>query len=312
MNKKEFWKDFFKKKRKILAPMVGLSDLSWRTLVREYGADLCYTPMFHSKNFVESKTYRKRNFLTNKYDRPLVVQFCSNDPEILLKAVELVKDHCDAVDLNLGCPQRIAKRGRYGSYLQDEWDLIRNMIRKVKDNIEIPISCKIRIFPNLEKTVKYAQMLEKAGCEFICVHGRTREQKGPNAPVNLNFIKEIKKTLSIPVIANGGAKTYYDIENYFEQTNADGVMCAYGALLDPQIFLKQKEEFSFLIKRYLEICKKNQEYFKENKFFIQEQTKAVRAHMFKLFKYNKKENKELNDCKKIEDLFRVMESFIKK
>lgn len=73
---------------------------------------------------VEDKSYKAHNFSTCAEDRPLVVQFCGNDPNYLLKAAQMVEDECDAVDINLGCPQGIARKGRYGSFLLKETELI--------------------------------------------------------------------------------------------------------------------------------------------------------------------------------------------
>ena len=73
---------------------------------------------------VEDKTYLPVNFTTNAKDRPLFVQFCGNDPDTLLKAAQMVEDRCDAVDINLGCPQGIARKGHYGSFLLGEPELI--------------------------------------------------------------------------------------------------------------------------------------------------------------------------------------------
>ena len=105
--------------KRIVAPMVDQSELPFRMLCRKYGSDLCYTPMFHSANFSTSENYRNANFSTCKEDRPVLVQFCANDPDVFLAAAKFVEGVADGVDLNLGCPQRIAKRGYYGSFLQE-------------------------------------------------------------------------------------------------------------------------------------------------------------------------------------------------
>jgi Dihydrouridine synthase (Dus) len=98
----------------VVAPMVDHSELPYRMLTRKYGADLVFTQMFSSNCWVQSMDYKHLNFSTCPDDRPLIIQFAGNDPQTMLKAAKSVEGCCDAIDINLGCPQGIAKRGHYG------------------------------------------------------------------------------------------------------------------------------------------------------------------------------------------------------
>lgn len=217
--------------------MVDNSELPFRMLCRKYGADAAYTPMLHSRIFTESEKYRDQEFTTCKEDRPLFVQFCANDPEVLLEAAKRVEPYCDYVDINLGCPQRIARRGNYGAFLMDNLPLIKSLVENLVQNLQVPVSCKVRIFPDLQDTIKYARMLEDAGCSLLAVHGRTRDEKDQKkVRANWDAIKAVKNSLRIPVLANGNIRHMDDVHDCLEATGADGVLSAESLLENPALF----------------------------------------------------------------------------
>ncbi|XP_062234174.1 uncharacterized protein LOC133931339 [Phragmites australis] len=223
--------------RLMVAPMVDNSELPFRMLCRRYGADAAYTPMLHSRIFSENDKYRSMEFTTCKEDRPLFVQFCANDPDILLQAAKIVEPYCDYVDINFGCPQRIARRGNYGAFLMDNLPLVKSLVQNLSANLHVPVSCKIRIFPRLEDTLTYAKMLEEAGASLVAVHGRTRDEKdGRKFRADWDAIKAVKDALRIPVLANGNIRHMEDVQNCLEHTGVDGVLSAETLLENPALF----------------------------------------------------------------------------
>lgn len=280
------------KPTRIVAPMVDQSELAWRILSRRYGATLCYTPMFHAKLFATSEKYRKEMWCDldgrAELDRPLVVQFCANDPEYLLEAAKLIEDKCDAVDLNLGCPQGIAKKGHYGSFLMEEWGLIQKLIRNLHDNLKIPVTAKIRVFPEEQKTLEYARMVLDAGAQFLTVHGRLREQKGQKTGLaDWNIIKFLRNNLPEDTIlfANGNILYPEDIERCSNFINCDAVMSAEGNLYNPGVFNVQN--IGDKDKTFPRVDKLSREYFEIIKNECQDSLasrKAMKSHFFKLLR----------------------------
>lgn len=200
---KEFYDKVLGSPKYFVAPMVEQSEKAWRILSTNHKAQVTYTPMIHAKQFVQSQAYRNLHLSQfNQKENNLIVQFCANDPSFFLEAAKLVETKCVAVDLNLGCPQHIARKGHYGSYLQHEWDLIKSIVSLASSKLLIPVTCKIRVFETIKESVEYAQMIQDAGCSMLVVHGRLREQKGHlTGKADWSKIKAIKYVIAIIIHA---------------------------------------------------------------------------------------------------------------
>ncbi|KAK0100421.1 hypothetical protein ONS95_008369 [Cadophora gregata] len=251
----------------VLAPMVDQSEFAWRMLSRSFippssQRDLvAYTPMLHARMFSETPKFRDGHFQPFRgslasptppsplpplfldgnpsFDRPLFVQFCANNPSELLSAAKYVAPFCDAVDLNLGCPQGIARKGKYGAFLQEDQELIYQLINTLHKDLVVPVTAKIRILDSREKTLEYAKKVLSAGASILTVHGRTREMKGHKTGLaDWAVIRYLREQLPRETVlfANGNILKKEDIDRCLEATGADGVMSAEGNLYDPAIF----------------------------------------------------------------------------
>lgn len=245
---------------KVCAPMVRYSKVQFRTLVRNYGVDLCFTPMILADSFCQNEKARANEFSTTNNDTPLIVQFASNNPDDFLDATKLIYPYVDGVDLNCGCPQKWAMKDGYGCAMLNDPELIHAMIRVIRNNMpdNFSVSVKIRILKELKHTVDLCKQLEMCGVTFLTVHGRTPTQKS-GEKVDMNILREICQSLQVPIVANGGIKTLEDANIMFDSVYCRGVMAASGILTNPALFSGLNKTPLSCIKLWMDIRNKQKE-----------------------------------------------------
>jgi tRNA-dihydrouridine synthase 1 len=170
----------------------------------------------------------------------------------MLAAARYVEHRCDAIDLNLGCPQVVAFTGHYGSFLLDDADrpLVLSIVKTLADALSIPVFVKIRLLSTLEETVTLCNQLAEAGAALIAVHARhrvsltDRNADARGGAAHLEQVAAIAETLPLDVrlIANGNVREHADVVSNLELTGADGIMSAEGLLDNPAIFSAEHHE----------------------------------------------------------------------
>lgn len=202
-----------------------------------YGVDLCFTPMILADSFCQNEKARSSEFSTTDNDTPLIVQFAANNQDDFIDASKLVYPFADGIDLNCGCPQRWAMKDGYGCALLSKPDIICDLVKGIRSNLPntFSVSVKIRIVKELKRTIDLCQQLEKCGVNFLTVHGRTPSQKSGDK-IDVEALKEVCASVSVPVIANGGIKTLDEADRLHQEVNCDGVMAASAILTNPALF----------------------------------------------------------------------------
>lgn len=225
--------------RIVFAPMAGVSNISYRQIIKEMGAGLMYSEMISSLGikYNGKKTIELINF--EQSQRPISIQIFGSDVDSFVTAAKYIESnfHPDIIDINMGCPvPKVAIKSQAGSALLKNPEKIYEIVKAVVDATNTPITVKIRSgWDNSSiNAVEVAKQIERAKASAIAVHPRTRSD-GYSGKANWDIIKKVKESVSIPVIGNGDVLTIYDAKKMLEETKCDAVMIGRATLGNPWI-----------------------------------------------------------------------------
>ena len=243
----------------LLAPMAGVTDVAFRSICIDFGADAGVTEMISAKALKYENKKTEDLLITAPNEKIKIVQIFGSDPDIMAEiCASKYLEKFDIIDINMGCPApKIVSNGE-GSFLMTKIDLAREIISKCVSATNKPITVKFRsgFDNNSINAIEFAKMCESAGASAITIHGRTRSQMYSGS-VDLDIIRSVKQSVNIPVIASGDI---VDRESYLrtlKYTGCDAVMIGRGALGNPYIFeeirgtVPNKHKFE-IIKRHIE------------------------------------------------------------
>lgn len=223
-----------------LAPMAGVTDKSFRKIVKEHGAGLIYTEMVSIKGLLYNDPKTKKLMEINENEKPVALQIFGSDPYIFEKVIEekinALEDFA-IIDINMGCPAPKVTKNGDGSSLMKEPKRIEQIVKRAVKVSNKPITVKIRKGWDNENinAIEIGKIIEDSGAAGITIHGRTREEYYSGV-ADWDIIKKLKEEVDIPVTGNGDVFVAEDIERMIEYTNCDAVMIGRGARGNPWIF----------------------------------------------------------------------------
>lgn len=221
----------------VLAPMAGISNSAYRTIIKEMGAGLIYAEMVSDKAITYGSKKTIDMLYMTEMERPIAQQIFGSDKESFVSAAKYIEKAMkpDIIDINMGCPvPKVALKNQAGSALLKNPEKIYEIVSSVVNAVSVPVTVKIRSGwdYNSINAVEIAKMVECAGASAITVHPRTRSQ-GYSGNADWSIIKQVKENVSIPVIGNGDIKSCYDAKRMLEETKCDAVMIGRGVLGNP-------------------------------------------------------------------------------
>jgi tRNA-dihydrouridine synthase 3 len=255
--------------RMVMAPMTRGTDLPFRVLATEWGAEVCFGEMAYAHKVVRGERNERPLLRRDPREKIFGVQLAGKRPEVMAEAARIAADAgADFVDVNLGCPIDDATRRGFGAALLRRSSRVARIVEAMKAAVSIPVTIKMRLGWSSEKPtfVKVALAAQEAGADAVALHPRSRAQRY-RRPADWSLVAELVEALSVPVIGNGDIFGWRDAERRLTETGCAGVMVGRWALAKPWIFrefVERREiepdpaERLAVVTRYIELCR---EYF---------------------------------------------------
>lgn len=223
-----------------LAPMAGISNYAYMKICEEIGVGMATSELISSEAIIRGneKTFEMLNGI-EKLNMPTSIQIFGSNPDVMAKAAHIInrKYPGKIIDINMGCPvPKVAIKAHAGSGLLKSPELVEEIVSSVVSAVDVPVTVKIRSGWDKENinAAEIAKIVEKAGASAITVHGRTRSQ-GYSGKVDLDIIKKVKESVSIPVIGNGDIRGAADAKKMLDYTKCDAVMIGRASLGNPWV-----------------------------------------------------------------------------
>ena len=225
------------KNQVVLAPMAGICNNAYRKIIKDMGCGLIVAEMVSDKALMYDSSKTKDMLYMTNDERPISQQIFGSDLDSFIYSAKYIEEnmHPDIIDINMGCPvPKVALRAQAGSALLKNPDKVYEIVSGVVNSVNVPVTVKIRSGWDDKSinAVEIAKIIEKAGASAIAVHPRTRSQ-GYSGKANWDIIKQVKESVSIPVIGNGDITSCYDAKRMLDETGCDAIMIGRGVLGNP-------------------------------------------------------------------------------
>lgn len=220
----------------MLAPMAGVTDAPFRAMVRKFGGELLFSEMILADSLARAHKRTTEMAMPDETDAPIAIQLEGRNPDTMAAAARIAERHAAFIDLNMGCPvNKIAKAGGGSGLMRDE-ELAEKIVRAVVDAVKVPVTVKFRLGWDEESKnfADFGKRMEQAGASAVILHARTREQQY-GGKADWSAFGELKRAVSVPVVANGDIKTKADADFVKSEYGADAVMIGRQALGRPWV-----------------------------------------------------------------------------